>query len=227
MRSIRTVGWLSLLALAVGATSAAYARKPKNELAGVPNSYEAATGMTRKSTQAASVKATIASAAIVPLKTATSGAVAVHAPPAGNVLLRAQTDSNGGADSECKSFNSTQESTVFSETFTTAAATSYIEIEFSGQIYIEPGVDYDGAVFDCSVTQIKGGVTATVPCSATKEMPVMLNRSLYEYQGAGMMTAYHGFVLAEPAASTTVAIKMMTFADASGQVCFSNLILRY
>jgi len=185
-----------------------------------PNSWEEATGHSLYPSRSVSASTNYTIQALVG-----SDGSTVNVPPAGNVLFKARTNTSGQGLPLCVTVPAGgAQQTLFNETFTTAAATSYIEVNFSAQAAISAGSTADGVFLVCTVSQ-NGN---SVPCSGTSEGPSLVNRirSGDTRLGALLMTAYNGFVRADPSTSTTVDVGVRT-TGGTAQVCYANLALHY
>jgi len=160
----------------------------------------------------------------------------VFAPPAGNVIFKSQ------GTSSCTNLNTAvTELAIFEVDFNTAHASSYIEVNYSGQFSLNASAQLNRIFLNCSVAQ---GATS-VPCSGiftqgySMARRVLVGGSPPTYAAVTNSGSYVGYVYVgsdgsiKPNTLTTVKIlaKFVPTSgfslDGTGSICFSNLIVRY
>ena len=160
----------------------------------------------------------------------------VFAPPAGNVIFKSQ------GTGSCANLSPTNpDVTIFQVDFNTAYASSYIEVNYSGQFSMSSSTQLNRIFLNCSVTQ---GANS-VPCSGiytqgyAMARRVLVGGSPPSYAAVTNSGSYVGYVYVgsdgsiKPNTATTVniAVRFLPSSgftlDGTGTVCFSNLTVRY
>lgn len=157
---------------------------------------------------------------------ATANGSPVFGPPAGNVIFLSRVNASGANNPVILNAANGYQDTVFSQEFTTAPGTTYLELTYSAQVAISNGTAYDGVAFDCKVYQ-GVGYTSWVPCSATKEIPYLVRQLNIPAPSVQVMASYSGFVRVDPSTPTKVEIRLKTLFSTVGVAAYNNLIIRY
>lgn len=114
---------------------------------------------------------------------------------------------------------------LFSETFTTDATTSYIELVLTGQFTLLSGVNMDeGIYFQVQLAQ-EGMPVAFFPGAGDDVSTLMAMRD-DAGNGQQMFGGYRGIIVAEPNLLTTIIVKAYA-SQKDGLACYQNMSVRY
>lgn len=114
---------------------------------------------------------------------------------------------------------------LFTQTFTTNATTSYIEMIWTGQFTVRSGVNEDEGIY-FQVQMVQDGVPVSYFPGAGDDFPPLMTRRDDSAEGQMMFGGYRGIIAAQPNLSTTITVRAYS-TQKPGLACYQNLSLRY
>lgn len=143
--------------------------------------------------------------------------------------------SQGEAGGDCTVVNNTK-TVILTATFKTGEVNKYVEINYSGQFNMgSSSVDGFNRMFlQCAIRLASSGPDGDTACTAMTNSYIPTRRpkiGANNYSGITNVGAYIGYV-SGLAVNTEYTVTMYSFtadtpAGDIGQVCYSNMILRY